>query len=168
MKLSIVERLSEEDFDYLFKWDDFVFPIEGKGMDWSKTKYRIVAIGDSGLPIAHIGFAPFELELDNSKNIPVVGVGCVLVRPEHQGKHILNKLFKVLFTCQEASSISSLFALFCPERLESYYQRHGFKKFLGSYTFTQKGKTTSSDKFIFMYKGGDISANAIHIDCNPW
>ncbi len=168
MELRIVERLSEEEFDYLFKWDEFVFPIEGKGIDWSKFKYRIIAIGNSDLPIAHVAFAPFEIKLDNSKNIPVVGVGSVLVRPECQGKNIPNKLFEYLFTCQEASSISSLFALFCPERLESYYQRHGFKKFLGSYTFTQKGKTTSSDKFIFMYKGGDISANTIHIDGNPW
>jgi len=167
MELKIVENLSDQDFDYLFNWDESIFPIEGQGINWAKPKHRIIAF-ENDLPIAHIGFAPFQLILDSEQVIEVVGVGGVLVRPEHQGKNIPNKLFTLLHSCQEAIAISTVFTLFCPERLVKYYQRHGYKRYKGNYTFMQNKETTGTDKFIFMYQGLDINAQDIHINGNPW
>ena len=163
------EFLSEVDANHLFQWRKQVFPIEGEALVRSGIKWHLTAFIGGGRPITHIGYADFEVCFNRNDRQPVVGVADVVVRPEHQGKHLPAKLFDYLHDSDHANSQSELFVLFCPLRLESYYEKHGYRKFVGGYTFMQGDENSHSDNFILMYRGRDLSAvKTIQIQCEPW
>ena len=168
MEIALVDEVSKEDSDCLFHWRDRVFPIEGKDITWAKSKWHLLAYEKELKPSAHIGYADFSILIDGEKEERVIGVGGVVVRPEYQGKKIPTKLFDYLHNSQHATSISKLFILFCPKRLERYYQSHGYTKFNGVVTFVQNGKVASSNEFTLMYFGRDLPAKTISVNGEPW
>ena len=169
MQIRFTETLPEEDANYLFKWRKQVFPVEGESLVWSGIKWHLTASKSGGRPIAHIGYADFEVLINKSNKQSVVGVGDVVVRPEHQGERIPAKMFEYLHASAHAKKFSELFVLFCPLRLESYYKQHGYTKFVGAYTFMQGNEQSSSNKFILMYRGRDLSTvKTIGLECEPW
>ena len=168
MEITLVEEINQENSDYLFHWKDRVFPVEGKSIEWAKSDWHLLAFNDDRKPSAHLGYGIFEVEIDEKTVINVVGVGGVVVRPECQGKGIPAKIFDFLHHSNHANSLADTFTLFCPKRLESYYKKHGYTKFKGTYTFTQNGNVSSSDDFIFMYHGRSINSDNIHINNEPW
>ena len=114
MKIKLVKELSQRDSDLLFHWRERVFPHEGAKYDWSQPDWRLVACDAESVPVAHIGYAGYRIELDGEKEQTVVGVGGVVVRPEYQGQHIPGLLFECLHGSRHAQDISSIFTLFCP------------------------------------------------------
>ena len=93
MKITIEQELNSIDETLLFRWADVVFPIEGRGLEWEKPEFHIVA-WENERPIGHIGFGKYVIEAD--MQISVIGVGGVVVRPEWQGKGVPLEMFTVL------------------------------------------------------------------------
>ncbi|WCN17956.1 GNAT family N-acetyltransferase [Marinomonas mediterranea MMB-1] len=167
MDIQFSDSMSKEEFEHLFRWREQVFPAEGKNIDWSQPDWHLYSREVGQLAAAHLGYGRYQLTLDE-RSIDVVGVGDVVVRPEHQGKGLPSKLFKHLHHCEHANTLAEVFTLFCPHRLESYYQQHGYRKFQGTVSFLQKGVATSSDDFILMYRGTPLTGKAITIKGEPW
>ena len=173
MYIELTETLSEQDNNNLFHWHEQVFPIEGKGISWSKSTHSIVCRDENGSAIGHIGYRN-DLIVSAGQEIPVIGVGSVVVRPEYQGQGIPFNMFDVLhkqcFSSDQAMSAHSdspVFSLFCPERLESYYAQHGYKTFTGNVNVMQKGTLVTID-FSFMLRGLCQLGESIDLVGEPW
>ena len=141
------------------------FPIEGKEYQWAKPKRHIVA-RKNGLAVGHIGFGRFQL--CGSKDIDVIGVGGVVVRPEFQGQKVPKKMFNALQATTELDADKILKTLFCPHRLIPYYKGHNFEVYPGSVQFFQSGVYTKSEKFTLMFRGELSCSGGIKIPSCPW
>ena len=166
MKILFEEELTDKDRESLFGWSERVFPIEGYQYIWAKPTHRIVA-REKGIAVAHLGFASFTLET-RTKNIKVIGVGSVVVRPEYQGKKIPNTLFSMLHNSDVLESKKTASSLFCPERLTSYYAKHGYSVFAGRVRFLQKGKYVETNEYSLMLRGASNFTGIISIPSEPW
>lgn len=170
MNIEICAELSEKDSDDLFHWRERVFPVEGKGIEWSRPSRHIVCRSDAGIAIGHIGFGEYTL-ISAGRRILVIGVGGVVVRPEHQGKGIPAVMFDTLH--RELSAPVSVpgdpvcFTLFCPRRLESYYAKHGYQVYAGPVEVIQKNEPVTVD-FSFMFRGDCNFGETIVLTCEPW
>lgn len=166
MEIQIEDTLSAGDLVSLFEWRDRVFPAEGRGFSWEKPSHHVVA-RDQGVAIAHIGFGAFRIIYE--KEIPVIGVGGVVVRPEHQGKNIPGMLFETLNASTVLDVRRSIVTLFCPVGLSSYYTKHGFETHRHGFEFLQEGNYVETGLFHFMVRGhpGDWEGK-ISIPSNPW
>ncbi len=165
MEIEIELDLSKEDERHLMAWGEQVFPIEGKSLSWSSTPLHVVA-RNKNEPIAHLGFGEFIIQTE-SDSLKVVGVGGVVVRPEHQRKNIPSALFSVLHSSESALRISHIFTLFCPLRLVTYYEKLGYTLYRGTSSFIQAGSQVKSS-FCFMYRGQCNLGSEIVIPSNPW
>lgn len=168
MLIKLTKTLTERDSDLLFRWRERVFPEEGRKINWSEPEWHLVAYNRERDPIAHLSYSGFTIGLDKGRQQAVVGVGGVVVRPEQQGKNIPLKLFDHLHSSPHALEISNTFTLFCPLRLGSYYQRHGYQPFTGEFTFVQGAVATTTEEFMFMYRGADLSTRVIELNNEPW
>ena len=163
--IEIQTTLTPEDDKHLMGWSEQVFPIEGKPISWAPLAYHIVA-RDGDEAVGHIGFGEFTLEFGDER-LSVIGVGCVVVRPEYQGQGLPSAMFAKLHASQLALNLSPEFTLFCPQRLVSYYERHGYVLYQGDYTFMQSEKQVGST-FCFMHRGPSTLGDKITIPSNPW
>ncbi len=168
MRIQRVKELSERDNDLLFHWRERVFPHEGAEFTWSAHEWSLVAYDAEAAPVAHLGYAGYRIELDGDREQDVVGVGGVVVRPEYQGQHIPGLLFERLHGSRHALEISPVFTLFCPLRLESYYQRHGYTSFQGDVSFMQGPVRTRSEDLLFMHRGLVGDSGVLRLQCEPW
>lgn len=145
-----------------------MFPEEGREILWAAPEWHLLAYSEKGDPIAHLGYASYVIGLDHGRQKTVIGIGGVVVRPEHQGRNIPTALFNHLHHSPHALEISNTFTLFCPMRLGSYYQRHGYVPFAGDFTFLQSNVETSSGDFMLMYRGPDLLTQNIRLEGRPW
>lgn len=165
MEIKIEVDLNEKDGSHLMGWSEQVFPVEGKNLSWSSTSLHVVA-REKNEPISHLGFGAFLIDTE-FESLKVVGVGGVVVRPEHQGKNIPSALFSTLHSSELALQISDVFTLFCPHRLVAYYQKVGYILYKGTLTFLQSGNQVKSS-FCFMYRGKCNLGSHIVVPSNPW
>ncbi|MFN0118035.1 MAG: GNAT family N-acetyltransferase [Elusimicrobiota bacterium] len=167
MEIVLQDKLDEKSWKHLTGWNEFVFPKEGKGMEWAPLGWHVLAFEGTN-PIAHIGFDRFSIN-DSGETIWVVGVGGVVVRPEFQKKGIPAELFKKLHTNCPPSIFSESFTLFCPERLVPYYQKHGYEKVERSVKVIQFGQLISTN-FTFMARGTTVQkkGSTINLFGPPW
>ena len=168
MKIQLAKELSKQDSDLLFHWRERVFPHEGAKLDWSQPDWHLVASDSESVPVAHLGYSGYLVELDGEEEQTVVGVGGVVVRPEYQGQHIPGLLFEHLHGSRHALEISSIFTLFCPFRLERYYRKHGYKSFQGDVSFMQGPVRTRSENIRFMHRGSLEGSRTVRLRCEPW
>lgn len=163
MKLEVTRSMADENWRYLTNWSERVFPDEGLGIQWAECRWHILAYDDDNRPVSHLAFDRFELVADQ-QTMPVTGVGGVLVRPEYQGQGVPAELFDKLHSSAPPITGSPLFALFCPERLVSYYQRHGYSAFSGEVILAQK----PDHRFRLMTHGQDFNPTSVEIPDKPW
>lgn len=166
MNVEILEQLSQKDSDDLFRWREQVFPIEGKGIEWSKLSRHVVCRNDEGMAVGHIGFGEFAI-ISANKEIAVIGVGGVVIRPEYQGKGIPAGMFEMLHRELSGPGNPKLFTLFCPKRLEGYYVRHGYKVYEGTVKVIQKKELVPVD-LSFMFRGSFDFGPYINLTSEPW
>ena len=166
MKFLFEEALSDKDQVSLFGWSESVFPVEGYKYIWANPTHRIVA-REQGVAVAHLGFASFTLK-KRAKTIKVIGVGSVVVRPEYQGKNIPSTLFSMLHNSDVLESKKTVSSLFCPQRLTSYYAKHGYSIFAGRVTFLQKEEYVETNEYCFMLRGASDFTGIISIPSEPW
>src|SRR5690606_25131548 len=141
---------------HLFHWRDPVFPAEGKGIQWAKSKWHLLAFDGNNEPLAHLGYADFMISFDDHSQEKIVGVGGVVVRQEFHGRNIPEKLFSYFHNSNHARRLSSTFTFFCRKRLEGYYHKHGYRTFQGQFSFLQNGLSVSTNKFILMSYGSGL------------
>jgi GNAT superfamily N-acetyltransferase len=165
MEIEIEVDLNKKDEIHLMGWSEQVFPIEGKGLCWCATPMHVVA-RKNGEPVSHLGFGEFLIHSE-SESFRVVGVGGVVVLPEHQGQHIPAALFSRLHSSDFALKISHIFTLFCPRRLVAYYERLGYTLYEGTLSFLQSGRQVESS-FCFMYRGKCNLGSKVIVPSNPW
>ena len=168
IEIRLAEKLTQKEIEHLFHWRERVFPVEGKDFSWAKPKWHLLGFSDGNLPVAHLGYADFDISCEDGSVKKVIGVGGVVVRPEAQGQHIPAQLFNYLHQSSHAKGLSNTFTLFCPSRLEGYYQKQGYVKYEGAFTFLQNQKLTATSKLMLMQQGSLISTNKINIDSEPW
>ncbi|MDQ2076773.1 GNAT family N-acetyltransferase [Marinimicrobium sp. ABcell2] len=166
INIETVEVVPEEDLTRLMHWREQVFPVEGRGMEWAQSTWHSVAYDAGGQAIGHIGFGAFTL-FEDSVERAVIGVGGVVVRPEHQSEGIPAQLFAEVHQQAEQRLGSDIFTLFCPLRLVPYYTRHGYGHHSGPVQFIQKGELVTSN-FEFMHRDGLSLDSAIELKGNPW
>jgi predicted N-acetyltransferase YhbS len=167
MRIEIREGIDDRQWQHLTGWADPVFPIEGRPLQWSPSRWHVLAFDDGEFPVAHIGFDAFAIE-SGGQVLKVIGVGGVVVRPELQGKGIPGLLFKELHHSPLAQSLSSTFTLFCPHRLVGYYEGHGYVGFDSEVSFLNKGNVTQSSDFRFMWHGEPLQDVPLKLHCPPW
>lgn len=165
IKIEIRKGIDKSEEDYLERWGEQVFPIEGRDYTWSPTSHHIIA-RDGLTPIGHIGFGEFNIQTAAGV-MTVIGVGGVVVRPEHQGKNIPASMFEALHKARECGAHKKLFTLFCPERLVTYYRRHGYTLYENEVMFMQNKQLVKSD-FCFMHKGEASLGPYVHLTTEPW
>lgn len=166
MRIEVLETLAQEDFDDLFRWRERVFPVEGKGIEWAQPSCHIVCRNEDGMAIGHVGLGRFTL-ITAEKEIAVIGVGGVVVRPEHQGRGIPAEMFGTLHRGVSGFENLNCFTLFCPHSLEGYYARHGYQVYLGTVKVVQKGKPVGID-FSFMFRGDCGFGESVALTGEPW
>lgn len=166
MRIEILEALNQKDSDDLFGWRERVFPVEGKEIEWRKPSRHIVARDDEGMAIGHVGFGKFPV-ISSGKEISVIGVGGVVVRPEHQSQRIPARLFEVLHGGASGFEEIKCFTLFCPHRLESYYEKHGYRNYDGLVEVVQREKLVTVD-LSFMFRGNCDFGKSIVLTGEPW
>lgn len=166
MEFVIQTEMEPSESDHLFKWSDNVFPSEGRHFQWAMPTHHIIA-KDLGRAIAHVGFGKF-LVVGGDVEKPVIGVGGVVVRPEYQGRDIPQKMFEILNTTSALNARNRVKTLFCPDRLVSYYVRHGYKKFGHRFKFRQEQVFTETDKLRFMVRGELGFSCDMSIPSHPW
>ncbi|HEY7885126.1 MAG TPA: hypothetical protein VIC08_09290 [Cellvibrionaceae bacterium] len=166
MRCEITREFSDEHRQHLTAWRERVFPEEGVGKQWAETAWHILVYDTPALPIAHLGFDRFLLNADGVDQA-VIGVGGVVVRPEYQGQGVPDLLFDTLH--REAPDLCNThaFALFCPERLVSYYLRHGYTPVAGEVFFQQFGQQVRS-RFELMTYGVELGSARVDINSLPW
>lgn len=140
-------------------------------MQWAQPEWHVVASDSKGNAIGHIGFDEFQIAVGGA-TISVVGIGGVVVRPEYQGQGIPAKLFDYLHRDAGNYVKAEAFTLFCPQRLVSYYQKHGYHLHEGECYFMQNEVSVLSN-FQFMYRGKEIAqlvsrTGTIRIPSIPW
>lgn len=145
-----------------------MFPEEGIGFKWSPSRWHILAYADLDQPVAHLGFDAFPVATGDDREVTVIGVGGVVVRPEFQRQGIPRLLFDRLHHAEEARAVSDRFALFCPHWLSGYYEKLGYQPYQGRFTFLQDTVETATDRFAFMYRGGEFEPGSLRVLCHPW
>lgn len=166
MKIVTKKEVSDEHWAHLTQWRERVFPEEGIGKEWTSTSWHALAYADDNHPAGHIGFDGFTVRVDSAKHL-MIGIGGVVVRPEYQGRGIPALLFDEVHHQGKKEFNSEVFALFCPSRLVSYYQRHGYRAHTGSVHILQRGIKTPSS-FAFMVRGNIAPDSAIELESAPW
>lgn len=166
MKITITEKVNADHWHHLTQWRERVFPEEGIGKEWTDVSWHILAFSDEQNPVAHLGFDAFDILIDGSAQ-KVVGVGGVVVRPEYQGQGIPAMLFNSLHRQGVEKTGADIYALFCPERLVSYYRKHGYTRHEGDVWFLQQGVKVLS-RFEFMHRGGLATAARVELQSPPW
>ncbi len=167
MEIKIVTALSQADWDVLTDNNPHAFPEEGHQMQWQQSQWHIVAYDDHQLPIANIGFVGVNVQIEEQE-YHINGIGGVVVKPEYRGQHLPMTLFEKLHQSELALSISQTFALFCPFRLESYYQQAGYQTLKAPVSFMQEEGMTTSEHFAFMQFGEALPAKPVKIFSLPW
>lgn len=163
----MLNGLTQADWDFMTNNNPHAFPEEGHHMQWQKSQWHMVALNEQQMPIANIGFVGVNLQIDGQE-FHVNGIGGVVVKPEYRGQHLPMKLFEHLHRSELALSISRTFALFCPFRLESYYQKAGYRRIEAPVSFMQDDGMTESDDFAFMQFGDALPEKPITIFTLPW
>jgi GNAT superfamily N-acetyltransferase len=163
--ITITSNITENDWNRLTTWRADVFSPEGKGMEWIGGKMHIIA-SSKGAAIGHIGFDVYRLILDGQET-DCIGVGAVVVIPEHQGKSLPARMFTCLRKWRDEKHPRLALALFCPKSLVSYYNRHGFEESFQEVYYIQKGDFVIS-KFSFMLDRSIDVKSRIDIPTNPW
>jgi hypothetical protein len=166
VRIEILETLAQKDADDLFHWRERVFPVEGKDIEWAKPSRHIVTRNENGMAIGHVGLGRFVVISEN-REIPVIGVGGVVVRPEYQGRGIPAGMFEVLHRGVPGFKGINCFTLFCPQRLEGYYARYGYRVYDGTVQVVQKEKLVSVD-FSFMFRGNCNLGESVTLTGEPW
>ncbi len=162
----LCDSLDDDRKQHLFHWRDRVFPEEGIDKQWSDVAWHLLAFDRGKLPIGHIGFDGFDLQL-RSEPQRVIGVGGVVVRPECQGQGVPAVMFAALH--EQAPQLIGVahFTLFCPPRLVTYYQRHGYTLHRGEVRFMQGAEEVVST-FCFMHRGNLDADAPVRIPSHPW
>lgn len=161
MRIEMLETLSDDQQNSLFRWRERVFPEEGRNKEWEQARWHLVA-SEGAKAVGHIGFNRFELVVD-CLPVATLGVGGVVARPEYQGQGIIAGLFERL----HKEFQDELFSLFCPPYLVSYYRRYDYREQAGEVWFRQGGARVRS-KFAFMSRGNLDPEAEIHISSRPW
>jgi predicted N-acetyltransferase YhbS len=165
MEIKSNPTLTEDEIERLFKWREQVVPIEGRAFQWSKPEKHVL-VYENGESIGHMGFGRFVIS--GSRVADVIGIGGVVVRPEHQGRRIPELMFKYVAETEELGSNKLPQTLFCPGRLSSYYGKHGFQEYADGCEFLQNGEYQSTDRFVFMAKGLVQMSGKLKIAFRPW
>jgi len=77
-------------------------------------------------------------------------------------------MFEVLNATDTLDARRRVKTLFCPERLVSYYQRHGYSKYSHRFRFKQNQVFTETDKLHFMVRGELGFTCDLSIPSHPW
>lgn len=165
MTIELTEHLYEQDRNDLLHWSREVFPVEGQALQWCEPSHHLV-YRQAGQAIGHIGFGRYVV-LSGGEALDVVGVGQVVVRPEHQGQGIPKDLFEALHRRAPALLGPELFTLFCPPRLQAYYRHHGYQTLEGTVTSRESEALANSD-FCFMYRGSPEPGRQLTLLGHPW
>jgi predicted N-acetyltransferase YhbS len=167
MEIALQKGMDPGVWAHLTDWDEFVFPKEGKGMEWASLRWHVIA-SDQGQPAAHVGFDRFSVGAGGN-TVSVVGVGGIVVRPEYQKKGIPARLFEKLHAECPLDVVAETFSLFCPDRLVPYYQKHGYRKIERDVCIRQFGRLTKTS-FSFMARGKSLSITGKEITVSgpPW
>lgn len=166
LKLRLESKVNDAEWQYLTAWRECVFPAEGRSYRWAPQVWHLLAFAQGDMPIGHIGFSRFEVEIQE-QHFVVIGIGAVVVRPEYQGRGVPAQMFAEVH--QQAPTLvgTDVFTLFCPARLVHYYQKHGYQLHQGDVVFLQNGEPTSS-VFQFMQCGPLPIAGDLFIPSHPW
>ncbi|SMF52509.1 Acetyltransferase (GNAT) domain-containing protein [Alteromonadaceae bacterium Bs31] len=166
IEISLQQQLSSEQREQLFHWQERVFPIEGKAFEWAESSQHLLA-KSHGKAIGHLGFGHFKIEsAEKTRVIEVIGVGGVVVRPEYQGNKIPALLFEYLHQIDGFSN--SIFTLFCPERLVSYYTKQGYTLYRGRLSVLQADVYKAIPPMQFMYRGKIDFGEQVKVLSPPW
>ena len=164
--VEIVATLSEADTESLFGWDENIFPAEGRKFSWEHPSHHIIARVD-GNAVAHIGIGHFVVRSKDA-SIDVIGVGGVVVRREFQGQGLPRILFAELATTDTLRADQKPATLFCPERLVTYYEQHGFRRYEDAVAVLQHGRYVDAAPFAFMLRGSAPLTGALQVPSAPW
>lgn len=166
MRIETKKEVSADEWRHLTQWREQVFPIEGRDKEWSPISWHVIAYAGDGHPVGHIGFDSFMILVDSVEH-RIIGVGGVVVRPEYQGQRIPTRLFRELHDQGVRHLGTEAFALFCPDRLVSYYERHGYRLHHGEVRFLQWGEKVTSP-FRFMHRGSVTPEGLVELMTAPW
>ena len=166
MKIKTKKGILQEEWHYLTHWKERVFPEEGRGKEWTPVSWHSIAYSEEKNPIGHIGFDSFEVFIDDVPRL-VIGVGGVVVRPEYQGKGIPALLFNEVHNQAVKYLKADVFTLFCPSRLVSYYEQHGYQRHLVAVYFLQNNEKVLSN-FEFMHCGNLAADCEVVLQSEPW
>lgn len=166
MKLETKKGVTADEWRHLTRWREQVFPSEGHAKEWSSPSWHVIAYARDKNPVGHIGFDGFTILVDSVEQL-IIGVGGVVVRPEYQGQGIPALLFRQLHEKAVRQIDTETFALFCPDRLVSYYERHGYRLHHGEVRFLQWGEEVTSI-FKFMHRGNIAPECSVELTTAPW
>ncbi|MBS3669230.1 GNAT family N-acetyltransferase [Vreelandella boliviensis] len=166
MRIETKKGILEGEWHYLTQWKEQVFPAEGRGKEWSPVSWHSIVYSEEKNPIGHIGFDSFEVLIDAVPRL-VIGIGEVVVRPEYQGQGIPALLFNEVHHQASNHFGTGVFTLFCPSRLVSYYERHGYQRHSGAVYFLQQGEKVLST-FEFMHCGDLTPVGEVVLQSEPW
>lgn len=165
LTIRITRQVSERDWKRLMTWREHVFSTEGLGTDWIGGGMHVLASSDTEA-VGHIGFDTYPLIVDGVET-ECIGIGAVVVVPEHQGRGIPKQMLACLNEWRAGNSPDTAMALFCTKSLVPYYTKHSFTECMQEVFYIQK-ETSVRSKFSFMVDRSFDGKKRIEIPSNPW
>ena len=94
-------------------------------LDSRPKDIHMVLPGDDGRLVASVGMLTAEVEVGGADRFDVVGIGGVIVAPDHRGRGLVRLVLSAAL--QRAATLGPDVAmLFCHERLAGLYEKAGF------------------------------------------
>lgn len=125
--MDVVEfgRLSEAQRSELEGDEVDPFDSAGNTLHWRAKDRHVALRGPEGTLVASAGLVLAEVQLDDADELPVVGIGGVIVAAPHRGRGLSTRVITLALDLAAAMG-PDVAMLFCHRNRAGLYERHGF------------------------------------------
>ncbi len=166
--ISIVEALTEQESDRLFKWGEDIFGVSCLAMEWRPKRWHIL-LKEDGRPVSHVGVLEHQLSIGDEQ-LAIGGIGAVSTVPEAQGKGYASQAMESAHAFMRQDLAADFGLLFCIEHMVKFYQRLGWRQLEDTVVIEQPSGQISAP-FPAMYlplRKREWPPGAIKLDSLPW
>jgi len=161
--------LTPVESERLFHWREHVFDPVDPGIEFSHLAHHYLAV-DDGRVAAHAA-CDLKRIRQHEVEIPVVGIGSVVVHPEYQGRKLAQTVLRHIHGRMESEHPADIAWLFCMPSMEKYYVTCGYRTIMAPVRYEQSTGLVGCPWVSMAYeKTGALVKNegVITILSTPW
>lgn len=169
MDLIELDDFSPEQYDEIVDGEADPYGTDDLAIEW-KPKTGHVALVDDGRIIAHAGWVPAELRAATGEEIPIVGLGGVMVHRDRRGSGLGGPL--VTAAVERMARVGPpVGVLFCRTQRLDFYRRLGWQPLGGPITADQPSGSVVMPMvtcWTALAEGATVPDVALHVEGLPF